>query len=60
MSSGENDRDGWHLYVPTPEERRGIDSERRDDDERERPASENWRARVSAWRRDDPHGWWRR
>ena len=41
-------RDPGRLYVPTPEERRGIDAERRDDDERERR------------RRDDPHGWWRR
>ena len=42
------DQDRRDLYVPTPEERRGIDAERRDDDERERR------------RRENPHGWWRR
>ena len=43
-----DDPHGRDRYVPTPEERRGIDAERRDDEDRERR------------RRDDPDGWWRR
>lgn len=38
-------RDAGDLYIPTPEERRGIDTERRDDEERERRRRDGW------WRR---------